>query len=178
MSSCATTFHHIPNVSYVPSGTESPPRGLRYPPIDGPTSPVRLLASSDRGRSGSAIKDQPTTRGQRNRSEPLSPQWPQSAHQRSSLRYHEQDFAGLRISDGCNQGQTFASEHETKDESHGRDLNRRSRDPEKASSAYSEDQDSYPRYGSHAHYTIDRHGGDGANDGAGEHSVWILVRAC
>lgn len=166
-----------PNVSHVPSGAESPLQALRHPPVDGPMSPVRLLAPPGRDHPASAMKDQPTTRSQRNRSEPFSPQWPQPAHQPSSLRYPEQGFAGLEISEGRNQGQTFSpSEHETKDD--GRDLNRRSRDPEKAGSAYSADQDPHPRYGSHAHYTVDRHGEDGAKDGAGEHSAWILVRAC
>jgi len=177
MSSCATTFHQVSNVSHMASWAESPSQGLRDPPIDGSTSPVRLLASSERGHSASAIRDQPITRSQRNHTEPLSPQWPQSVHQPSSLRYQERDNIGPRTSGGRNQGQTFFSpEHETKDQNkyYRRIPKRRSRDLEKTGSGYSEDQDHYPQSRSHAHHTADRREGDGAE----EHSAWILVRAC
>lgn len=182
MSSGGTTFHHVPSVSHMPSGAESPTQGLPYPPVDGSTSPVRLLTSLERGHSAPLTTDQPTTRSQRNRSEPsFSPQWPQSVHQPTSLRYYEGNSAGLRVSDGHDQGQTFfPPERETKDEqqSSRRHSKQRLRDPEKAGSVYSENHGSYLQDRSHAHHIGDRYGGDGANYRAEKHSLWILVRVC
>ena len=181
MSSCATTFHQVSNGSHMASWAESPSQGLQDPPIDGSTSPVRLLAASERGHSASAIRDKPITRSQRNHTEPLSPQWLQSVHQPSSLRYQERDNIDPRTSGGRDQGQTFfPPERETKDENqyYRRNPKQKSRDPEKAGSVYSEDQDCYPQNRFHAHHTIDRHERDGVNNGAEEHSAWILVRAC